>query len=98
MVSKSVERVSGGDTISQVSAQSSLQRKLRLKTNKQLKIITERNGQGARPRPASSMAANTSGFASHHGSDGRQAIHSGAMNVSAISAAAKPHQGQFKIL
>ena len=53
MISKSVERVSGHESVGSVSSQSNLQRKLRLKTNKQLKIIAEKV---VKPRPASSIA------------------------------------------
>ena len=62
VMSKSVERVSGSAGVadtSLASAQSALQRKLRLKTSKQYKVITERGNSTAgkiKPRPASSLA------------------------------------------
>ena len=63
IVSRSVER-----DASQNSAQSNLQRKLRLKTNKQYKFITERQGgkskDGVQKRPASTLVANVAAFQS----------------------------------
>jgi hypothetical protein len=98
MISKSVDRVSGVDDISSASAQSNLQRKLRLKTNKQYKFITDRASQGIKPRPASSLATNPTAFHTvnnRQGSEGRQTHGSGAMNLS--TATGKPTT-QFKIL
>jgi len=101
MISKSVERASGVDDNSSASAQSNLQRKLRLKTNKQYKFITDRASQGIKPRPASSIATNATAFHTvnsnnnRQGSEGRQTQGSGAMNLS--TATAKPTT-QFKIL
>ena len=107
VMSKSVERVSGSAGVadtSMASAQSALQRKLRLKTSKQYKVITERGNSTAgkiKPRPASSLAT-TAGVknnqsSSRQGSEGRSTNPTGGVvNVSAISAV--PTSSQFKIL
>ena len=100
-----MERASGNDN-SMASAQSNIQRKLRLKTSKQYKVITERSSaaKGVK-RPASSMATSAllsqsavKNVSSRQGSEGRNnsAVNGGVVNVSAITAV--PTSSQFKIL
>ena len=80
--SKSVERVSGN-----TSVQSNMQRKLRLKTTKQYKFVTERSGNGGKPRAASSLAGalneSVQNSSSRLGSEGPSA---GKVNMSTITA------------